>query len=89
MKGFLFEFYGREYFIPSNKREFTNRYVEKILKKIASKEECTAQNIMDLQESHIKCEIKDGIYNGTHNGKPVYGAIVKDREDFIQLEEIK
>ena len=87
MRGFLFTCYGIDYFIPTTRERISNKFAEKIIRKIATKVDCTPKNIINLQQKAIRCEIKNGFYNGTNaDGMMVSGNISNDRESFIELE---
>lgn len=87
MKGFLFTCYGIDYFIPTTKERISNKFAEKIIRKIATKADVNSKNILNLQQKAIRVEIKDGYYQGTKiNGMVHAGNVSNDRESFIELE---
>lgn len=87
MKGFLFTCYGIDYFVPTTRERISDKFAEKIIRKIATKAECNKINIMNLQRKAFKCEIKDGVYYGIDlKGKVRTGNIGSDREGYIELE---
>ena len=87
MKGFLFTCYGVDYFVPTTKERISNKFAEKIIRKIATKADCNSKNILNLQQKAIKVEIKDGCYQGTKSdGMIVSGNVSMNRDEFIELE---
>ena len=87
MKGFLFTCYGIDYFVPTTRERISDKFAMKIIRKIATKADVNAKNILNLQQKAIRVEIKDGYYQGTKiNGMVHAGNVSNDRESFIELE---
>ena len=87
MKGFLFTCYGIDYFVPTTRERISDKFAEKIIRKIATKADCNSRNILNLQQKAIRVEIKDGYYQGTKlDGMIHAGNVSNDRESFIELE---
>ena len=86
-KGFMFTCYGIDYFVPTTRERISNRFAEKIIRKIATKVDVNSKNILNLQQKAIRVEIKDGCYQGTKSdGMMISGNVGNDRESFIELE---
>lgn len=87
MKGFLFTCYGIDYFVPTTRERISDKFAMKIIRKIATKADVNAKNILNLQQKAIRVEIKDGCYQGTKlDGMIHAGNVCDDKESFIELE---